>query len=430
MNILIFSHFYNIDGVIGSVRWTSFAKRLALNNNVIVVSHRSNSSGEIEIVNGVKTIYFDDECDYVKRKRTPTKHTGSTVNTASVNNKSYKANELRVLLKTFLYMTSMKLTAKKNNRKLLSILKKENIRVDYIISTSRPFIGALNGYYLYKAKRVNWLLDQRDLPYSDIVIHKNEQIFYKAEFKKFNKYVSKYTLVSKGMAESFIELMGEGIRDKVTVLYNGYNADEKIVNSINMNEKLSFSCVGDLYNGLRDAGMLFDALSRMIKDGIIRKGDIQVDYAGSDCSSLLRSAEKFGLNDVIINHGKVKHSKAIEIQNVANFSILLTWNTDVYKGNLPGKFYECMMVRKPIICLSSGNVPDGEAQKMVNDYKLGIGVSYACYEEGVSLLYKYLEEQFYSLSSKNRLIYEPVTEEVDKFNYDNLVIELENIIGV
>lgn len=429
MNIIIFSHFYNIDGVIGSVRWTSFAKRLSLNNNVIVVTHRANSNGEIETVNGIKTIYFDDECDYVKRKRRPVNQSVPAANTTSVENKSRKTSEFRIWLKTFLYMTSMKVTAKKNNRKLLSILKKENIEVDYIASTSRPFIGALNGYYLCKAKKAKWLLDQRDLPYSDIVIHKNEQSFYKAEFKKFNKYVSKYTLVSKGMAESFIELMGEDFRDKVSVLYNGYNEEIKKTENEIKNDKLSFSCVGDLYDGLRDAGMLLDTLSRMIKDGVVTKDNIQIDYAGSDCSSLIRSAEQFGLSDVIRNHGRVKHSEAVEIQNQANFSILLTWNTDVYKGNLPGKFYECMMVKKPIICLSSGNVPDGEAQIMVNDYRLGIGVSYACYEESVALLYQYLQDQFYSLKSNHRLIYDPVIEEVNKFNYDSLTVALEKIIN-
>lgn len=430
MNIVIFSHFFNVDGVIGSVRWTSFAKRLSLDNNIIVVSHRSNANGEIEIVDGIKTIYFDDECYYVKRKRPSAKNNFSSTGKNVSDNKSSKKNELRIILKTFLYMLSMKITAKKNCKKLLSILKKENFKVDYIISTSRPFIGALNGYYLNKVKKVGWLLDQRDLPYSDIQIQKNEQRFYKAEFKKFDKYVSKYTLVSKGMAECFINLMGEAIRNKVVVLYNGYN-QEIIVKDENVrNNKLSFSCVGDLYGGLRDAGMLFDTLSRMIKNGIIKQDDIQMDYAGNDCSSLLRSAEQFGLQDVVINHGKVKHSDAVEIQDAANFSILLTWNTDVYKGNLPGKFYECMMIRKPIICLSSGNVPNGEAQKMVNDYCLGIGVSYAQYEESIEQLYTYLENQFYSLKRDGKLIYNPIAEKVNEFNYDNLVVNLKNIIGL
>lgn len=323
----------------------------------------------------------------------------------------------------------MKITAKKNTKKLLSILKKENFKVDYIITTSRPFIGVLNGYYLNKAKKVDWLLDQRDLPYSDIELHKNEQMFYKAEFKKADKYVSKYTLVSNGMAESFIDLMGDKFKDKVHVLYNGYNQEISIGNRELENNILSFSCVGDLYDGLRDAGMLFDTLSRMIQDGIINQNDIQLDYAGNDASSLLRSAEKFGLQDVVINHGKVKHAEAVAIQDAANFSLLLTWNTDVYKGNLPGKFYECMMIRKPIICLANGNVPNGEAQNMVNDYKLGIGVSYARYEESIALLYDYLKNQFVSLKEKKKLIYEPIAEEVDRFNYDNLVAELMNIMN-
>ena len=36
MNILIVSHFYEIDGVMGSVRWTSFAHRLAKENNILL----------------------------------------------------------------------------------------------------------------------------------------------------------------------------------------------------------------------------------------------------------------------------------------------------------------------------------------------------------------------------------------------------------
>lgn len=113
MNIVIFSHFFNIDGVIGAVRWTSFAKRLSLNNNIIVVSHRSNANGEIEIVDGIKTIYFDDECYYVKRKKPSVKKDFSSHSKTFSDNKSSIINELRIILKTFLYMLSMKITSKK-----------------------------------------------------------------------------------------------------------------------------------------------------------------------------------------------------------------------------------------------------------------------------------------------------------------------------
>ena len=435
MNILIFSHFYKLDGVIGAVRWTSFAKRLSKHHNVFVVTNDASKSGVVEKDGNITVIYQDDECPYVKRGSL--KRENNTLNKKKelrkVNEATQKRNIKKIIkdyAKITLYMHSMKSTAKNNIEKLNEYLKKENITIDYVISTSRPFIAGFNAYYLVKKTKSKWLFDQRDLPFSYTDRNKTDEKAYKYYFKKFEKHITKYTLVSKGMAESFLDLMGNEIREKVIVLYNGYNSgDLSLIDNNCPKEKIVFSYVGDLYEGMRDVRILFDAL-HIVSEKVIEFdiNDFRFEYAGGDSYSLFVNAEKYGFETIINDNGKVSHSKAIRIQQESDFVLLLTWNTEDYKGILPGKFYECMLVKKPVICITSGNVPFGEADQMVSEMNLGIAVDYVNYEDSVDRLANYLIEQYSRFKENKPMLFKPQSEKVYEFDYDNLTQKLEEIL--
>lgn len=436
MNIVIFSHFYNIDGLIGAVRWTSLSKRLSQKHNLYVVTHDPKKVGTVEKEGNITVIYQDDECAYVKRGSNKEKANSNSSTKQKTfrevkdhdQNRSIK-KRLKDTVKIVLYMWSMKKTSKANVKKLLNYLDSNGVCVDYIISTSRPFIGCFNAYYITRKLRVPWLLDQRDLPFSYTDRNSTDEKFYKREFKKFEKYVTKHTLVSKGMAESFVEFMDNKNSDKVNVLYNGYNIGDIVEVKDSNDKKIKFSYVGDLYEGMRDARILFDALHKLSeKRADFSILDFQFDYAGSDSSSLFENARKYGFESIINDNGKVKHSEAIRIQQESDFVLLLTWNTLDYKGILPGKFYECMLVNKPVICITSGTVSNGEAGQMVRDMNLGIAVEYLDYEKNLQKLTDYLDFQYSRFKEGKPMLFEPDKKSVCDFNYDNLVLKLENIL--
>lgn len=431
MNILIISHFFELDTGVGSVRWTSFAHRLAKEHNVYMVTHNFDKKYTTELSNNVKVCYIDNECDYVKHGANRRAAAKAYIGGSSNAKKKFSfVKSLKNFAKCFLYMLSMETTAKKNAEFIINELKKDGIKIDYVISTSRPFINSFTAFFLTKKLKASWLLDQRDLPYSDGASNIEINSFKRA-FHRFDKYVTKYTLVSKGMAKSFLDFckFSKKQEDKTFVLNNGY-AKENMSNLHHKSKEkaLTIAYAGVLYDGKRDATILFEALNKVLNNSEFNKKDIKVTYAGKNSDSLFSNAKKYGLHEVISDYGFVSRTKAIDIQQEADILLLLTWNTYMDRGILPGKLYEYMMVKKPIICITAGEIPGGEAEGMIKDMNLGVAVNYCDYEQGVNELADFLLKQIERKKNGEPLIFDPITEEVEKFDYDNLVNKLSKIM--
>lgn len=432
MNILIVSHFYEIDGVMGSVRWTSFAHRLAKKHNVFVVTHEENMSNRFAVENrsGITVLKIDNECDYVKRRKN--KSIQSRIAKPIVLKKTEvnkESTSLKNILRTILYIDSMKRSAERNSKEIVRYLNDNGIKIDCIITTSRPFIDAFIGYYMVKSIGASWILDQRDLQYNDGT-SKFTINYYCRIFRMMDKYVKTYTLVSFGMAESFKRdcCFSDSSSKKVKELHNGYNKDDYIADSIT-DLPLAIAYSGDMYLGRRDADMLFAAMKMVIeKNDDITVKDFCVSYAGKEGDVIRLQAEKYRIGSVVEDHGFVSHSQAIELQHNADIELLLTWNTEMDRGILPGKFYEYMMVEKPIICITSGSVPNGEAEIMINDMQLGIAVNQINYEDGINQLAAYLECQLRKKREAGTVLYTADKEKVSMFDYDNLIVKLEQLI--
>lgn len=430
MNYLIITHYYEEDGVIGSVRWTNFAHRFAKEDKVFVVTHQSGDKKETKTNDNIDVFYIDNECAYRKRgqKRSASKE---VIQKATVQPK--KRNKIKELLRSFLYHLSMKSTAQKNAKIIYKQLKAQGAKIDYIFSTSRPFINGYTAYYLSKKLKAKWLLDQRDLPYSDGA-SKAEIAGYKHAIRKMDKRVTVYTLVSKGMCEGLIEFadFNEKQSKKVHVLNNGYTRTDELFGIEKDNPRqLVFSYVGDLYEGRREADLLFDALYRLKEEGFLdAEQDVKIEYAGNNSQSLYDAAQSRGLQDIIVDHGRVPHKQAMELLYKSDILLLLTWNTEMDRGILPGKFYEYMLASKPILCITVGNVPGGEAEGMVEDMQLGIAVNTIEAEKHINRLADYLKMQIERVREQKPVLYEPIVELKEEFDYDNLFLKLKRIINI
>ena len=433
MNILIVTHFYEIDGVMGSVRWTSFAHRLAKKHNVYVVTHHHNVDQKKEACkeNDVEVIYIDNECNYVKSANDRKKNVAPVQSSVVTTAVKKKRNALKEIIRSVLYMLSMQHTARKNAKAVCRSLKEKNVKIDYVISTSRPFINCFTAEHIAKEHNAKWLLDQRDLPYSDGASN-IEIASYKFVLRRMDKWVSKYTLVSKGMADSFIEFckFGKRQKEKTVVLNNGYDTSHKTEFVCDGESKtLSIAYAGDLYEGKRDATILFDALRKVVKDDRFHVSDVKIDYAGNSSNSLYMQAEKYGLEETVYDRGRVPHKEAIKMQQEADLLLLLTWNTHMDRGILPGKLYEYMMAQKPIVCITSGEILGGEAEGMVKQMNLGVAVNYVQYTEGVKALSEYISQQLLNKRQGKPLVFAPDTDKVQEFDYDNLLHKLESIMA-
>lgn len=429
MNIIIVTHYFEEDGVMGSVRWTEFAYRLSENHNVLVVTH--DNGNRLSENDSIKIIPIDNECFYVKRGKVRKFQSISNISNSKRATKTLESG-FKDAIKTSLYFASMNVTAKKNVTTIIDECKKIGFSADAIITSSRPFINCYIGYYFAKKTGTKWYLDQRDLPFND-----NVTLFtinkYKKQFSKFDQYVVKYFFVSNGLAESFFENCvannNQCIKTKMNVLYNGYSCIDDIgENYERENEALVITYSGNLYSGKRDASMLFAAIKKLFSENQYNEKDIAIEYLGDSVSSMIEQAAYYGLTDLIEDRGRLPHRESIRIQKESDMLLLLTWNTKIDKGILTGKFYEYINARKPIICITSGDIPNGEAADLVNRLNLGIAIDYLNREQGTQDLYNYIKTQLNRKKIGEELLYSPNEAMTRYFDYDSLVKKLELLI--
>lgn len=420
----------------GSVRWTSFAHRLSQKHRVFVVTHDAEKKKGLDIreKDGITIIRIDNECAYVKssNKRKANRDTGNNQSVGTSAVVSRERSNLKSVLKNLLYVGSIAHDSRANAKRIVRYLKSNRIELDSIATTSRPFIDAFLGYYIAKELKTRWVLDQRDLQYNDGASDFTVRL-YAQIFRRMDKYVSAYTLVSHGMAETFASDCGfsEAQKRRIHVLTNGYDRTHQTNSpTVQVSGPLSFAYVGDLYTGRRDAGILFAAISKLLeRTPEYAVTDFCIHYAGDEGVVLKQQADQFGLAEIVADEGRVKHERAIQIQSEADLMLLLTWNTERDQGILPGKFYEYMMAERPILCITCGSKPNGEAEGMVDRMNLGIAVNQRNGEQDIERLTDYLEQQLQRKKQGLPLLYTPDKEMVGMYDYDMLAQRLEQLIS-
>lgn len=116
------------------------------------------------------------------------------------------------------------------------------------------------------------------------------------------------------------------------------------------------------------------------------------------------------------------------MQSQADILLLLTWNTTMSRGILTGKLYEYMLAEKPILCITCGNVPYGEATETIQHLRLGFAIEEVSSEEQIEKLENWLLQQLKLKQQKMPLLFDPDKQGIAEFDHDKLVKKLTQIM--
>ena len=216
------------------------------------------------------------------------------------------------------------------------------------------------------------------------------------------------------------------------VLTNGFDAPSEIGGQNGAQEKFRIVYTGTIYsdsNNRQDLTPIFEAISQLISSGVIDKTDVLVDYAGPSSHLFLRAAESF--KDVATNnHGLLSRRDAVSLQDDASILLVAACNTKTRIGVLTGKIFEYMVKPVPIVGLISGEVPDSDLKRLIDETKVGF-----CFEEAradcdqialeqfISQAYRQWKQfGFVSRSEESRCL-------VERYSYKNLSKRLMEIIN-
>jgi glycosyltransferase involved in cell wall biosynthesis len=117
---------------------------------------------------------------------------------------------------------------------------------------------------------------------------------------------------------------------------------------------------------------LFKAVRLLLDDGSIRKSDVRMIFAGKETPEDTDLAKRFGLQEMVEFTGYVDHDRSVSVLESANVALLVLHDPGSagFPLIVPGKTYEYMAARKPILAL----VPPGDAR----DFTVRCGLGIVC----------------------------------------------------
>ena len=295
-------------------------------------------------------------------------------------------------------------------------------RFDIVLSTFSP-LGCLQaGRFISQREQCGWVVDFRDLMDNSTFPGLLRFINFFTQ-KRYLRQADCCLCVSEGNVARLAAMCKCRYAKKVYCIPNGYINQSYIEMRAGMDKKKFRICyTGSVYGGGR-----FNALPlfRSLRNAKIQPSDIEIAYAGNDCTILMQQAEVFGYAESVINHHYLSRTETAQLQASSDLFLLISWNTKHDQGILTGKFYEALQHRKPVVALISGDLPNSELKELIDQYRLGICCEEAGGIDSEAALSVYIRKQFDRKQAGQPLEYDPDESVFSRFEYGAIVRKLE-----
>lgn len=249
---------------------------------------------------------------------------------------------------------------------------------DYIFATSPQFFTMIGGYFISIFKKIPLILEIRDLwPDSLLsvgVIKKNLifKFLKKIEYYLYKK-AFKIIVVTKS---TFKILENNGIKNKVSVIYNGVNLEKfqpsiknkSLVKKYNLRNYFCIGYIGTI--GLaHEIEVLISAAKKLLKKNY--KIKLVIIGEGARKEFIKKKINKYQLTNVILLNS-VPNNEIAKYWSILDCSITHLKNDMLFRTVIPSKVFESMAMQIPII---HGVL--GESSDMIHALNIG-----ECFESG------------------------------------------------
>jgi glycosyltransferase involved in cell wall biosynthesis len=138
------------------------------------------------------------------------------------------------------------------------------------------------------------------------------------------------------------------------VVYNGYDAEFCGIGPFDGaadSPGLEIVYTGGIYPGYRDPSPLFAAMKKLDDQGLA----CRMIFHGVRPAVVAPLAEAQGVSHLVEVREVLSHEDALRRQRESDILVLLQWNNPKEQGNVPGKFFEYLGARRPILVLGLHN---------------------------------------------------------------------------
>ncbi len=218
---------------------------------------------------------------------------------------------------------------------------------DVVFASAPPFTTLIAGRIIAKRAKAPLVIEYRDRWIEDP---------YGLEDPKFRQWLDRrieewcarpavgVVTVSDPWAEDYRQRWGK----PVAVAYNGFDPDDVAkLDDVppSGSDKLKILYTGIIYPERRDPTPLFEALSRLGA----RRDEISVDFYGANVGRLEGAVAGHAQQDIVSLRPGIPFAEALKLQRQADVLLLLQWNDPLEAGNVPGKLFEYLAARRPVL---------------------------------------------------------------------------------
>lgn len=306
-------------------------------------------------------------------------------------------------------------------------LKKLDGPFDVVFSTYAPLSAHQAAYRAKKSGLARmWIADFRDevgMPFRWL------EPFHRRYMRMLRKNADLLTTVSKGMLDAI------GISDRGRMLSNGFDREDLPEAETPRQEDGRFRVVycGTIEMGRkgippRDLTPFFRALRGVIDQGMLKREQLRLVYAGREGALFTDYARQCGLEDCVANHGPVPREESLRLQREADVLLLASWNTAGRQGILTGKMFEYMMMNRPVVCCVGGELAGSELKRVMTETGIGFCCEQAAGAADQQALEAYTAELVRRWQEKQPLMQEKNEAAVEQYHYPQLAQKLDDWI--
>lgn len=296
-------------------------------------------------------------------------------------------------------------------------------RYDAIFATMGPYTSGLLALKIHNKLNIPFFIDYRDHwtlnaypQYSLSLLKKKAQMYEKLLLRK-SLGVS---VVGSLMKDKLCQYFGQDLKNKIEVVYNGYDEDDFTFSThLHTTDKKIIRYVGNFY-GYRTVNYFIKALCMLQKNNQLPE-NIIFEFVGNYYIESLNELNKQQLKQFINVIPQVNHKKAVDLIQSADALLLFipSINSD---DVIPGKIFEYMRAKKPILSMIPAN---GEPAMILKQ----AGHKYFCAMEDVDSIEKNLKCLISSLSIEVEQDLGFNDEVINNFSRENQSYKLEKFIS-
>lgn len=292
----------------------------------------------------------------------------------------------------------------------------QNHDIKTIITTGPPHSLHLIGKGLKEAyPELYWIADFRD-PWTTIGYH--------SALKLTGKSKQKHLALENEVLNSADQLITTSFQTKtefekktktpIEVITNGYG---EIPVDPELSENFTVAHIGSLLND-RNPKVLWKVLSELIEENLVFKDFFELKLIGKISESVLKSAQEAGLKNFVSVVGYLNHKDALESQRTSQMLLLIEIDKQETRGIIPGKIFEYLASKRPILAIGPEN---WDAGKIISETNSGECFTY----DEKARLKSYIEKSFKAfLNGKLKAN----TKNIEQYSRKNLTKKLTQLI--